>query len=86
MRYFIKMNEQERERQEREAAFADFNTKAEKAINDINQFINMDINEPKENNDDLRELMPTSEEFYADMITLPETYEPSPYDGTYSEM
>ena len=31
-----------------------------------------------------RDMMPTSEEFYADMG--PEPYEPSPYDGTYSEM
>ena len=45
------------------------------------------MNEPEKMNDDeLRELMPTSEEFYADMIMLPETYEPNPYDGTYSEM
>jgi len=33
--------------------------------------------------DDLRDMMPTSEEFYD---LHPEPYEPSPYDGTYSEM
>ena len=35
--------------------------------------------------DDFRDMMPTSEEFYADAMG-PEPYEPSPYDGTYSEM
>jgi len=32
-----------------------------------------------------RDMMPTSEEFYADAMG-PEPYEPSCYDGTYSEM
>jgi len=32
---------------------------------------------------DLRDMMPASEEFYD---LYPEPYEPSPYDGTYSEM
>jgi len=34
--------------------------------------------------DDFSDMMPTSEEFWAD--AMPEPYEPSPYDGTYSEM
>jgi hypothetical protein len=34
--------------------------------------------------DDFRDMMPTPEEFYADM--MPEPYEPNCYDGTYSEM
>ena len=35
--------------------------------------------------DECRDMMPTSEEFYADAM-WPEPYEPSCYDGTYSEM
>ena len=34
--------------------------------------------------DDFSDMMPTAEEFWAD--AMPEPYEPSPYDGTYSEM
>ena len=35
--------------------------------------------------DEFRDMMPSSEEFYADAMG-PEPYEPSCYDGTYSEM
>ena len=34
--------------------------------------------------DDFSDMMPTAEEFYADMT--PEPYEPNCYDGTYSEV
>jgi len=34
--------------------------------------------------DDFSDMMPTAEEFWYD--AQPETYEPSCYDGTYSEM
>jgi hypothetical protein len=38
---------------------------------------------PAESGDDFNDMMPTAEEFWYD--AQPEAYEPSCYDGTYSE-